>query len=136
MAVHGDITEINYSHPTLGSGTFFAVANQGNTYDEGGFRNSDDENSIASNGDLIIQKNRVRGSFEVVIENDQNIRNDAAKLKELAASGISATWTFSLVNGTVYKGDGVPVGDIKPDLNTGQLSLKVAGREFSRILTP
>lgn len=134
MANHGDITEINFNHDLIGSGTFFAVANQGNTYDEGGFRSSDDANMIASDGQMIDQINRQRGMFEVVIENDQNIRNDAAVLKQLAASPVLATWTFSIVNGAVYKGTGKPVGDIQPDINNGQLTLKVAGGEFVKII--
>lgn len=132
MAVHGDITEINYSHPTLGSGVFFPIANQGNTYDKGGLRNSDDANSITSAG-LVVQKNRVRGFFEVIIENDMNNRQDAEKLNALAESGTSATWTFSLVNGSVFKGLGIPVGDIQADTNTGQLTLKVASAKFTQI---
>jgi hypothetical protein len=42
MAVHGDILEVTYNHPTLGSGVFYPKANEGNKFDPGGFRNNDD----------------------------------------------------------------------------------------------
>ena len=57
----GDILEVTYSHPTLGQGAFFPKANEGNTFDPGGFRNNDDVNQIDGAGELIVQKNRVRG---------------------------------------------------------------------------
>lgn len=134
MAVHGDIQEITFNHPTLGSGTFFPKAAEGNTFDPGGLRNSDDANSITGGGSLMIQKNRVRGFFEVVIENDMNIRNDANVIKELSASPLPAEWTLSHINGTVWSGNGVVVGDITPDMNAGTLTLKVVFAEFKKII--
>lgn len=134
MATHGDITEITYSHPTLGSGTFFPKAAEGNTFDPGGVRTLDDANSITSSGALIVMKNRVRGFFEVLIENDMNIRNDAQQVKELSADPVPADWTFSMINGTVWSGSGFPVGDINPDVNAGTFTLKVAAGEFKKII--
>ena len=133
MAHHGDITEITFNHPTLGDGRFFAKANEGNTYDPGGIRTSDDQNAIASNGDPIFMSNRVRGYFEVMIENDQNIRDDADLIARLQASPDSATWTFSVINGTVFRGSGKPVGDVQPDINAGTMTLKVSGAGFTKI---
>lgn len=127
MAVHGDITEITYSHPTLGSGTFFPKANEGNSFDPGGIRNSDDASMITGNGEMMVQKNRVRGSFEVLVENDMNIREDQLKLTALAESPVPTNWTFSVINGTVWAGAGVIVGDIVADVNAGTIPLKVAG---------
>jgi hypothetical protein len=134
MAVHGDITEVTCNHPTLGSITFFPKAAEGNTFDPGGFRNSDDANGIAGDGSLIVTKNRVRGFFEVMIENDMNVRNDANTLKELSASPKPADWTFSIVNGTVWAGSGIPAGDINPDVNAGTLTLKVASGNWKKIV--
>ena len=94
MAVHGDIQEITVNHPTLGSKSFFPKANEGNTYDQGGFRNSDDSSNIAGNGNLIITKNQVSGMLEALIENDMNIREDADFINQLAASPTQGTWTF------------------------------------------
>ena len=134
MAVSGDIIEITYNHPTLGSGTFFPKAGEGNTYDPGGIRTADDAAMIAGDGSPIWQKNRTRGSFEVVIENDQNVRNDAQKISDLMASNEPADWTFEVINGTVWCGSGMPVGDIQPDINAGTMTLKVAGGGFKKIV--
>lgn len=134
MAVHGDITEITYNHPVIGQGVFFPKAAEGNTYDTGGIRNSDDASMIAGDGSLIVTKNRVRGFFEVVIENDMNTRNDADIVAQLAADSVPAQYTFSLINGTVWAGSGFPVGDIAPDVNAGTFTLKVASGGFKKIV--
>ena len=134
MAVHGDIQEITVNHPTLGSKSFFPKANEGNTYDQGGFRNSDDSSNIAGNGDLIITKNQVSGMLEALIENDMNIREDADFINQLAASPTQGTWTFQVVNGTVWQGRGVPVGDVQPDINAGTFTLKISAGRFNKIV--
>jgi len=133
MAVHGDITEITFNHPTIGQGVFFPKAAEGNTYDVGGFRNSDDANNIAGDGSLIVTKNRVRGFFEVTIENDMNVREDLVTLAALAASPLPSDWTFTVVNGAVWVGSGIPVGDLMPDINSGTFTLKVASGGFKKI---
>jgi hypothetical protein len=132
MAHHGDIIEITYNHPTLGAGVFYPKANEGNTYDPGGFRNNDDANGIAGNGDPIISKNRVRGFFEVVVENDMIVRADAQKAADLAASPQNATWTFQVINGAIFSGEGTVVGDINPDVNAGTFTLKVISGLFKK----
>ena len=135
MSVAGDITEITYNHPTLGTGTFFPKAGEGNTYDPGGIRTADDAAMVAGDGSAIWQKNRVRGSFEAVIQNDQNERNDAQIIADLQADPEEADWTFSVINGTVFSGKGIPVGDIAPDINAGTVTLKVAsGLGFVKII--
>ena len=130
MSAHGDITEITYKHPTLGSGNFIAVANQTNSLDLGGFRTADDDGMIGSNGDPIFQMNRVRGSFEVMLTNDGDTLE---RLKNLAASSTPAVVTFSLINGRIYKGSSKPVGDLKVETNTGNVTVKFAGGSFEKI---
>ena len=134
MAVHGDITEITYNHPTIGQGVWFPKANEGNTLDTGGVRTSDDQNMIAGDGSLIQQKNRVRAFFEVLCEDDQNIRMDADVAKRLAADPVPADYTVTLINGTVWAGTGVPVGDIQTDINAGTFGIKVAAPIFKKIV--
>ena len=134
MAVHGDIREITVNHPVLGSRSFFPKANEGNTYDQGGVRNSDDAANIAGNGDLIISKSQFSGMLEALIENDMNIREDADFVNQLAASPVQGVYTFSVVNGAVWKGRGVPVGDIQPDIMAGTFTLKLAVGRFSKII--
>lgn len=131
---HGDITEITYNHPEIGQGTFSPKANEGNTLDTGGIRTADDAAMIAGNGSLIAQKNRVRGFFECLCENDQNIANTTDIVKRLAADPVPAEYTVSIINGTVWAGSGFPVGDIQTDVNAGTFTLKVAAPEFKKII--
>jgi hypothetical protein len=126
MAQGGDVLELRVNHPTLGSRIFFPKAGEDNSYDLGGFRNEDDASAVTSSGEMINKKNRVRGSFEVVLANDQSVREDADFCVELAESTELADWSFSIVNGSVYGGKGVIVGDIQPNINAATFSLKVA----------
>lgn len=127
MAKGGDITEITFNHPTIGSGIIFPKANEDSTYDTGGFRSNDDANMVAGNGEMIDQMNRVRWSLEAVIAWDMNTRNDLEKLVELAESPVEAEWTITNINGTVYGGTGKPVGDMQGNGNAATFPLKIAG---------
>lgn len=125
--IGGDILEIVCQHPTLGESRYSPKSNESFTLDPGGIRTNDDANQITSAGDMIQQKNRMRWSFEgpvaVDFQNDTEIPN----LRALAASPELGTWTISHISGTIYKGLGTIVGDINPDTNTAQVSIKVAG---------
>ena len=131
---HGEILEVNYNHATLGSGVFFVVAGETATYDLGGIRAADEENMVTTNGQFIDALSRKRGFFEVVIDVDDNIREDNNIINQLAASPVLAAWTFSFMNGAVYKGTGKPVGDFQPSVNDGKGTLKVAAAFFEKIL--
>ena len=133
MAVHGDVTEITVNHPDLGNRTLFPVANQGNKFFAGGLTNADDANGVTSNGELIVTKTRGVGFFEVLIEDDSNEREDANFIKQLAESPKPATYTLSLINGTVWSGKGVPVGNYEVDLNAGTMPLKVNSGNFTKL---
>ncbi len=127
MAVGGDIIEITFNHPTVGSGVILPKANEDSTFDTGGFRSNDDVNMIAGNGEMIDQMNRVRWSLETVIAWDMNIRGDLEKLVELAESPVEAEWTITNINGTVYGGTGKPVGDLQGNGNAATFTLKISG---------
>ena len=133
-ATGGDITEITFNHPTLGAGSFFPKANEGNTLDLGGIRNNDDTNMISGDGELINQKNRVRGFAEIVVANDLNTREDLLVASNLAADPVGADYTVSLINGTVYKCSGTIVGDISADINAATFTLKIATARFEKIV--
>lgn len=126
-AVGGDITEVTFNHPTLGSGIIFPKAAEDSTYDLGGFRENDDVNMIDGGGNMISQLNRARWSFEVPVAWDMNDAATLEKITELSASPVHAEWTFSHINGTVYGGTGKPVGDLQGNGNAGTFTLKVSG---------
>lgn len=133
MAVHGDIEEINVNHPTVGSFTLFPKANEDNTIDFGGLRNNDDANQITGNGELIFQKNRVRGFIECIVETDDNTRKDISKMVDVCNSPELGEFTYTFVNGAVFKITGQPVGDLQESINTGVFTLKVVGSSVSKI---
>ncbi len=134
MAVGGDILEVTYNHPTLGTGIFRPKSNEDNTYDQGGIRTNDDSNMVDGGGTAINQKNRVRGFFEVVISNDINTNEELDQVNALAADPVEADWTFSLINGAVFGGAGTPVGDIQGNVNQATFTLKVSGSQFKKIV--
>lgn len=133
MAVHGDIQKVSVNHPTLGSRMFFPKAGESGTLDVGGIRNADDSGMITASGSMMYQKNRVMGSFEILCENDTDVRQDVEFIASLQADSKESTWTIDLANGTVYTGVGQPVGDIQYDTNAGTFTLKVAAPSFEKI---
>jgi hypothetical protein len=129
MAIYlgGDITEIVCNHPTLGDFRFQTKANESYTVDFGGIRNNDDANGLTGSGGFIQQKNRVAWSFEGVVMADLISGNEIKNLPKISESAEECTWTFSHISGAVWRGKGVPVGDLQLDTNTAQISVKVAG---------
>jgi hypothetical protein len=127
MATGGDIIEITYNHPTIGSGVIFPKAAEDNTYDLGGIRSTDDANMVDGGGNMIDQMNRGRWSVETLCVNDMNTQNEIERCNEMAASPALADWTFTHINGTVYVGKGKPVGDLQNNVNQSTFTLKVAG---------
>lgn len=130
----GDITEVTWNHPTLGSGQFFPKANEGNTMDLGSFRNNDDDSQIDGSGELILQKNRKRGFFEILCADDMRTREDSLKAVELSDSEELAEWTITHISGAVFKGTGAIVGDVQTDLNAATFSMKIASAKFKKIV--
>lgn len=127
MSVSGDITEISYNHPTLGSGIMFPKAGEDSTWDLGGNRSNDDANMVDGSGGNIVQINRVKWSLESTVAWDMNTREDLEKITAMAGDPVDADWSFTHVNGTVYSGTGRPVGDIQGNANAGTFTLKVSG---------
>jgi hypothetical protein len=75
MAIGGDILELTFNHPTIGSGVVFAKAGEDNTFDAGGLRTGDDANMIDGGGNMIQQMNRVRWSFEATTSPAKTLRS-------------------------------------------------------------
>lgn len=127
MAVGGDIIEITYNHPTIGSGTIYPKAGEDSTYDLGGFRADDDANNVDGSGEMITSLTRKLWSFEATVAWDQNVRKDLENITALAADPVPANWTFSCINGITYAGKGRPVGDVQGNGKAATFSMKVAG---------
>jgi hypothetical protein len=127
MPVGGDIKEIRYNHPNLGSGVWFAKSGEDSTFDNGGIRGNDDANMVDGGGRTIRQLNRVRWSCEATVSWDMNVSNELEQAKKLAAHPVEAEWLISHINGTDWKGIGAPVGDIKGNANAATFSVKISG---------
>jgi hypothetical protein len=122
----GDVEEIVCQHP-LGEFRFYPKSNESFTLDKGGVRANDDANQITSNGQMMSQMNRVRWSIEGPVAVDTINDKELEDVNALMAHPELGTWTFSMLNGAVYKGKGRPVGDVQTDSNAGTMTLKVAG---------
>lgn len=133
-AVGGDIIEITYNHPTLGSGVFSPKSGEDNNYFPGGVTSGSDANMITGNGKVIRQMNTVRGFFVALCANDQNQGQDLEKAIALSGNPVAADWTFSIINGTVYGGSGFPVADFEGNVNQATFSLRVEGAKFKKIV--
>lgn len=126
-ATGGDVLEITYNHPTLGSGTIYPKAKEDNTLNHGGLRSEDDENGLDGSGRMIDKMSRQRWSFEGVIAWDNNIAKELEAVIKMAKSPLEADWTFTHVSGQVYGGTGKPVGNLNGALSAATFQLKVAG---------
>ncbi len=127
MPVGGDITEITYNHPTLGSGVIFIKASEDSTFDLGGVRSNDDASGIDGGGRMITQLNRIRWSVSVTVAWDMQVNLDLEKISKLAASPLDGTYTITHINGAIYAGTGRPVGDVSGNGNASTFPLKLAG---------
>ncbi len=127
MPVGGDITEISYNHPTIGSGVLYPKAAEDSTFDLGGFRGNDDANMVDGGGRNIRQLNQVRWSFEGTVSWDMNIDNELQKVTDMSKDPQEADWTFTHINGTVWGGKGAPVGDVQGNGNGSTFTLKASG---------
>lgn len=125
--IGGDVLEVTCLHPVLGSFRFEPKANEAFTLDYGGLRTGDEANSITGSGRAIYQMNNTRWGLDGPVATDFNSDNELKNITALAASPVEGVWTMTHVSGAVYKGTGKPVGDVKADSNTAQLTLKIAG---------
>lgn len=125
--VGGDITEIQFNHPTIGTGFLFPKASEDSMFDLGGFRTNDDSDNVDGSGRTIRKLNRTRWSFTVLVAWDMNVAKDLEKVMQMAGDPVEAVWTISHVNGSVYQGTGSPVGDYDGNGNAATFPLNVSG---------
>lgn len=126
-ATGGQITNITFNHPTLGSGTFFPKSDESSTYQLGGPKSEDDDSLIDGGEGMIDIMQNKRPGFQAVIAWDANIQETLEKVNAMAASPVLGNWTITSVNGTVYALKGKPVGPVDGSGNEATVQLKVAG---------
>jgi len=134
MATGGDVLEITFDNPNIGSGSFFPISNQGNTFKPGGIMANDDANQVTASGTMINQLNRTLGHFEVLCENDMNLRDDISVAQALAGDTANTDFTISLNNKTVWTATGRPVGELTSDVNASSFTLKINAPVWEKII--
>ncbi len=125
--IGGDIIEITYNHPTLGSGVLYPKAGEDATIDLGGLMKNDDAQSITASGEVIHQMNRKRWKVEAPPISNSQDRNELLQLQALQDSPVDADWTFAHISGAIYSGKGSVVGDLTATTNDPVITLMVAG---------
>lgn len=123
----GDILEITFNHPTLGSGTLYPKSGEDGTIKLGGFQTNDDANQIDGSGSAIKQMNQTRWSLGTTCSWDQNDIDEVQLMNDLSGDPEEADWTITFINGVVRGGKGSPVGEIEGNSNAATFELNIAG---------
>lgn len=126
-AIGGDLLEITFNHPTIGTGIFQMKSAEDSSFDLGGVRATDDKQGVTGNGSPIYQLNNNRWQVSGTAEWDMNNRDDLAKLALLAAHPVDADWTIGHINGVVWGGKGRPVGDMEGNGNSATIEIMLQG---------
>jgi hypothetical protein len=135
MAVGGDLIDVNWTHPTLGQGTFYFKSGEDSSLMIGGFISSDEDGNIDGSGTRIDQLNRTVPYIKGTAVNDMSI-GTAEQVQALAANIAPATYTFTWLNGHVYKiTGGKIVGAVEINVNASTFDLKIAGSNTAQKLT-
>ena len=82
---------------------------------------------IDGKGRRIYKKNRVAWGATGPIVWDMVDQNELEKLQILAEQTEEADWTVTSINGTVWGGKGLPVGDIEGNTNQGTIDINISG---------
>ena len=124
----GDCIEITVAHPILGAFRFEPKAAEDTEVNEGGFMKNDDDQSITGAGVDIIIVNRKRWSVTTPPIGWDEDPNTLEELQSLIDDPNPSDWTFSFIDGSVYRGRGTIVGDLMANKNAASInSFKVAG---------
>jgi len=135
MATGGDLLDVNWTHPTLGQGTFYFKAGEDSMLKMGGFVSADEDNNIDGSGTRIDKLSRTVPYIKGTCVNDMST-GTLEQIMALASSPTSATYVFTWINGHVYKiVGGKPVGDIEGNVNASTFDLKIAGSNVAQKLT-
>lgn len=124
----GDCIEVTVNHPTLGSYRFDPKGSEDTEVDFGGYLVADSDDSVTGNGVNIKQMNRKRWSVSVPPVGWAKDPDTLESLQKIQDDTNESQWTFTFIDGSVYKGTGSISGDLKGNKNNGTVNgFKVAG---------
>lgn len=118
----GDMIEAVCVHPTLGTLRFEPKGSEDNEVDRGGPRTEDAADSVTASGRPIYKINQVRWMVNVPVCGWDTDPDTLQNLTDLSGSALEGDWTFIHRDGTIDKGTGKPVGDIKGNKNAGTIN--------------
>jgi len=127
--VSGDITEITCKHDELGDFTFYPVAGEDNTLQDGGFQNEQNTDAVDGSGRSLNKKMRKKWSFSgpVAWKMHDPDRDEFADIKALEEHPDEGEWTFEHVSGAIWSATGTPAGGQEGNVGTGRFELQVEG---------
>lgn len=126
--IAGYFEEINCVHSIAGNRKFDLKSGEDVELDRGGMRIVDDENNRTASGKLIIQYENKQPYVQVTAVVDADVENYIQTLISNSADEIP-NWTLTHVGGDIYTGNGVIVGDVRPNRNNGTVQFKIAFEE-------
>ncbi len=124
----GDCVEVVITSATLGSLRLDPKGSEDVEIDFGGYVNGDSDDSVTGSGTSINTKNRKRWSVPVPPCGWGKEPDTLEQLQLFADEVNEQTFVFTFIDGSVFKGTGSIVGDLKGNKNAGTInSFKAAG---------
>jgi len=127
--IGGQLTQITFNHPTLGTGTFAPKSSDDSTINLGGIRSDSGVTDIAGDGTAIRKMNLHRWMVDTTVAFDSTAmaKSGLSILSALAADAKEAVWKFTHISGSVYSGSGFPVDVVDGNLGTATIKIKFEG---------
>ena len=126
MFTGGDVLEIGYNHPVIGSGKLFVKADEDATIHRGGYMSEEDRSAITGDGQFIDSMKRQRPRYESgPVAWDMTDVDEQDKLIKLQESPVLADWTIQHISGAIFAGKGKPVGELPGNLKAATLGLNL-----------
>jgi len=123
----GDLKEIRLNNPDVGQVYLYSKAGESHTINLAGFVTEDDSKNIDSSGTLLNLKTIKSGSYEATIVNAENNPNrmELQKLQGLSNSFNDTTFSATGINGVIYTGVGIVVGELSNDRSKATIAFKM-----------
>lgn len=115
MPSGGDMIQISWNDPNLGSGTFYGKSGEDTTVNTGGAMTDDSDTNIDTAGNFINTMRLIPWKISSTISWDMinPQRREIEMLKKLTGTVNSQDFVFTNINGVNYTGNGKVVGAVE-----------------------